>query len=134
VIAADTSGSISQRTLDVFLTETTALMEQARPRRIIFVQCDAQIQEWEEINGTDDLTSRKLKGGGGTMFEPVFERIEKEGLEPDLLIYLTDLMGSFPSMKPRYPVVWGCVDEAYAKSSPPPFGEVVIVPPQAEEA
>ena len=133
VIACDTSGSISQRTLDVFLTETTALMEQAKPRRIIFVQCDAQIQEWEEINGTDDLANRKLKGGGGTMFEPVFERIEKEGLEPDLLIYLTDLMGSFPAQKPRYPVVWGCVDEEWARSSPPPFGEVVMVPPQAEE-
>ena len=32
VIAADTSGSITQRTLDVFLAETGQLLEQAKPR------------------------------------------------------------------------------------------------------
>lgn len=134
VIAVDTSGSISQRTLDVFLAETTALLEQAKPKQVIFVQCDASVQEWDEIDGTDDLHGRKLKGGGGTDFTPVFERVYSEGLEPDLMVYLTDLMGSFPSVKPSYPVIWGCIDEAYAKQSPPPFGEVVMVPPQHEEA
>ena len=133
VIACDTSGSISQRTLDVFLTETTALMEQAKPRRIVFVQCDAQIQEWEEIDGSDDLTSRKLKGGGGTAFEPVFERIEKEGLEPDLVILFDGPYGIISrSNSAGLPYHWGCVDETYARSNPPPFGEVVYVPAQAD--
>ena len=80
VIAVDTSGSINQRTLDVFLAETMALLEQAKPKRVVFVQCDAKIHEWETIEGTDDLFGRKLKGGGGSRTEPVFERIEEEGL------------------------------------------------------
>ena len=132
IIAVDTSGSISQRTLDVFMAETAALLDQARPKRVILAQCDAQIHEWRDIE-TDELADIKLKGGGGTMFEPVFERAYAEGEQPDLLIYLTDLMGSFPSNPPSYPTIWGCIDAAYAKSSPPPFGEVVMVPPQTGE-
>ena len=127
VIAVDTSGSINQRTLDVFLAETMALMEQAKPRRIIFVQCDAKVHEWDEIDGTDDLYGRKIKGGGGSKTEPVFNRIEEEGLTPDLLVYLTDLDVSFPETAPGYPVVWGSI-----KVNKYPFGEAVWVPKQAE--
>jgi predicted metal-dependent peptidase len=129
VIAVDTSGSIGQRTLDVFLAETTALLEQAKPKRVIFVQCDAQVQEWETIEGTDDLFGRKLKGGGGSRTEPVFDRIDEEGLVPDMLVYLTDLYVSFPQHAPPYPVVWGAVDRGDNK---PPFGELVDVPAQHE--
>ena len=127
VMAVDTSGSINQQTLDVFLTETSALLEQAKPRNVVFVQCDASIHEWDVIDGTEDLMGRKLKGGGGTDFTPVFDRINAEGLQPDLLVYLTDGYGSFPPTKPSYPVIWGsisCKPEHY------PFGEVVMVPSQ----
>ena len=130
VIAVDTSGSINQHTLDVFLAETTALLEQAKPKRVIFAQCDAEIHEWDTVDGTDDLFGRKLKGGGGTSFVPVFERIESEGLEPDLLVYLTDLMGEFPAKAPSYPVIWGCIDASIHA----PWGEEVFVPPQAENS
>lgn len=129
VIAVDTSGSIGQRTLDVFLTETTAFLELARPKHVVFVQCDATIHEWEEVDNGDDLYGRKLKGGGGSRTEPVFERIEEEGLTPDLLVYLTDLYVSFPEHAPSYPVVWGVVDNPEAVV---PFGEVVIVPAQID--
>ena len=127
-IAVDTSGSINQRTLDVFLAETMALLEQAKPRRVLFVQCDAKIHEWEMIEGTDDLYGRKIKGGGGSKTEPVFERMDEEDMHPDLLVYLTDLDISLPADKPSYPVVWGCID-GNAKA---PWGEFVFVPPQAE--
>jgi predicted metal-dependent peptidase len=129
VIAVDTSGSINQRTLDVFLAETSALLEQAKPKRVVFVQCDATIHEWEAIEGTDDLYGRKLKGGGGSRTEPVFERIEEEGLVPDMLVYLTDLYVSFPDHAPPYPVVWGAVERG---ENVPPFGELVDVPSQVE--
>ena len=129
VIAVDTSGSIGQRTLDVFLAETMALLEQAKPKRVIFVQCDATIHEWDTIEGTDDLYGRKLKGGGGSRTEPVFERIDEEGLNPDMLVYLTDLYVSFPALAPSYPVVWGAVDRG---ENVPPFGELVDVPAQQE--
>lgn len=129
VVAVDTSGSINQNTLNVFLTETTAFLELVRPKQVIFVQCDAQIHEWEEVDNGDDLYERKLKGGGGSRTEPVFERLDEEGLVPDLLVYLTDLYVSFPQFAPSYPVVWGAVDRG---ENVPPFGELVDVPSQVE--
>ena len=129
VIAVDTSGSITQRTLNVFLAETTAFLELVRPKRVIFVQCDAAIHEWEEVDNSGDLFERKLKGGGGSRTEPVFERLDEEGLTPDIVVYLTDGYISYPTNSPGYPTVWGFVDSGDNK---PPFGEVVIVPAQVE--
>jgi predicted metal-dependent peptidase len=128
VVAADSSGSITQHTLDVFLSESRAILEVIRPRRIIFTQCDAAVHEWTEIDDIDDLRG-EVKGGGGTDFRPVFDRMKQEGEEPDVLVYLTDGYGAFPDQAPNYPVVWGSIalgPEGY------PFGEVVVVPPQHE--
>ena len=129
VIVIDTSGSINQRTFDVFMAEATGLMEQAKPKRIIFAQCDTNIQEWTELEGTADLYECKLKMGGGTSFREPFKRIDEEGLEPDLVCYLTDLYGDQNEIdEPPYPVVWGCITDESAK-----WGEIVRVPPQAED-
>jgi predicted metal-dependent peptidase len=129
VIVIDTSGSINQRTFDVFMAEATALMEQCKPKRIIFAQCDTDIQEWLELDASSDLYECKLKRGGGTSFRAPFERIDKEGLEPDIMVYLTDLYGDQNEIpEPPYPVVWGCVTDEDAK-----WGEIVRVPPQAED-
>ena len=130
VIVVDTSGSINQRTFDVFMAEATGLMEQAKPKQIIFVQCDTDIQEWTELDHSSDLYECKLKRGGGTSFREPFKRIEAEGLEPDLVVYLTDLYGDQNEIpEPRYPVVWGCITDENAK-----WGEIVRVPPQSEDA
>jgi predicted metal-dependent peptidase len=125
VIVIDTSGSIDENTFAVFMAETTALLEQAKPRSLVFVQCDTDIQEWVEMDGVSDLYQCKLKQGGGTSFVAPFERVEREGLEPDLLVYLTDLYGDFPNAAPKYPVIWGCITDAGA-----PWGEIVRVPAQ----
>jgi predicted metal-dependent peptidase len=127
VVAADSSGSINQHTLDVFLSESRAILDTIRPRRIIFTQCDAMVHEWTEIDSVDDLRG-EVKGGGGTDFCPVFERIKSEGIEPDLLVYLTDMDGRFPSVAPSYPVVWGSI----IKNVKAPFGDVVYIPSQEE--
>ena len=126
VIVVDTSGSITKETFAVFMAETTALLEQAKPNRVVFVQCDTDIQEWVEMDGMSDLYSCKLIEGGGTSFLRPFERVEREGLQPDLLVYLTDLYGDAPSQAPRYPVIWGCI----SPEMKPPWGELVFVPPQ----
>ena len=124
VFAVDTSGSINQHTMDMFMSEAVGLMEQARPRELIIVQCDAKIQEWVTIDDPSELL-RPIKGGGGTDFRPVFERVAREGLEPDVLIYLTDLEGSFPSVPPSYPVIWCTITD-----HPVPWGDKVLIPNQ----
>ena len=65
VIAVDTSGSINQRTLDVFLAETMALLEQAKPKRVVFAQCDADIHEWSDSRGhRRSVMARRSKAVG----------------------------------------------------------------------
>jgi len=127
VIAIDSSGSTFQSTVDLFFAETRPIIETIRPKRIIITQCDAQIQEWREVDMYD--INAKVKGGGGTDFRPVFERIQKEYEEPDLLIYLTDLKGKFPTRPPNYDVIWGYVGEQEQKA---PWGEMVYIPQQAK--
>jgi hypothetical protein len=128
VIVGDSSGSVNQKTMDMFMSNASAIVEQAKPRRITFVQCDATINSWDEIEDISDLKG-KVKGGGGTNFCPPFERLKEMGEEPDVLVYLTDLEGPFPDKAPGYPVVWGCINKNVA-----PWGETVHIPPQAGDA
>ena len=50
---------------------------------------------------------------GGTRFASVTDWIEEEGINPSMLIYMTDGLGRAP-IEPDYPVVW-CLPEAYAE-------------------
>ena len=131
VIAFDTSGSIfSDPTLiDRFMAETRGIMEDVRPKELQVVECDAKVHRATEVSDPCDLTDLKvLKGGGGTDFRPVFQWIEDEGLEPDVLLYLTDLFGDFPSVAPKYPVIWGSIS---GKDVVAPFGDIVHIPVEA---
>ena len=72
----------------------------------------------------DDLRGHRFRGGGGTRFEPVFEHVEAQGLEPAALLYFTDLYGSFPKEAPHYPPLW----LNYADpTNHAPFGDTVHV-------
>ena len=127
VFVVDNSGSINQKTMDMFCTEGVGLMEQARPRTLVFMQCDAAVNEYVELDTPDDMM-RKIKGGGGTDFCPVFERVAQEGLEPEVLVYLTDLEGAFPLLPPPYPVIWCTI-----KNHDIPFGDKVLLPKQLDQ-
>lgn len=108
VIAVDVSGSISDKEIQAYLGEINAIKGQIRSS-ISLIPCDSQIapsyprhfEAWEEINFEDSI-----QGGGSTDFAPVFELISVQDLAPDILIYFTDGLGSFPTIPPAYPVVW----------------------------
>jgi predicted metal-dependent peptidase len=95
-----------------------------RPRRVILIHCDAKVQQVDEASSLDELAHLRVKGspgGGGTSFIPPFEYLREQGIRPETLIYLTDLMGTFPE-DPGYPVVWAATTDADV-----PFGEVVRI-------
>ena len=108
VVAVDTSGSIKEKEINEFISEIDAIKGQIRAR-ITLLPCDAAINEgapwhyepWEEFRMPE-----KISGGGGTDFRPVFEWVDREGIQPELLIYFTDAEGPFPEAPPSYPVVW----------------------------
>ena len=108
VVAVDTSGSIRDSEIAEFLAEVSALKGQMRAR-ITLIPCDARIAEgapwifepWEELR-----LETTISGGGGTDFRPVFQWVEEQGLQPEVLIYFSDLEGTFPELAPNYPVLW----------------------------
>ena len=55
----------------------------------------------EEIELPDNI-----HGGGGTDFCPAFEWISTRDQRPDLVVYFTDALGSFPDREPDCPVIW----------------------------
>lgn len=108
VVAVDTSGSVQDRELREFAAEVNAIKGQMRAR-VTLVVCDSAVSEdspwcfepWEELELPADL-----KGGGGTDFRPVFDWIERQDRQPDLLVYFTDANGEFPTLEPAYGTVW----------------------------
>jgi predicted metal-dependent peptidase len=125
VVAVDTSGSISEKELTVFLSELQQILDMSKPIRCTVLAIDADVHDVTELMPDDSLIDNMppLKGGGGTSFVPAFEWCTREGIEPATLIYFTDMYGSFPGEVPEYPVIW-C---STSKSRPAPFGETIDI-------
>jgi len=108
VVALDTSGSVKDEELREFVAEVDAIKSQIRAR-ITLHACDAALAEdgpwlyepWEAFALPRDFT-----GGGATVFTPVFDWVEQQDQQPDLLVYFTDADGEFPGQCPPYPVLW----------------------------
>lgn len=124
VVGIDTSGSIGQKILDVFFGEMRGILDDVRPTEIHVVWCDARVHKVDTVDDSNDISTLKAAGGGGTDFRPVFDWIDKEGVTPEALVYLTDGLGSFPKDMPAYPVIWGAIKGYNVKY---PFGDVVEI-------
>lgn len=122
VVGFDTSGSMSDREITACFSELPGILKDLKPRRLLLLPCDARISEVIEINEYDtmlDEARKRLGGGGGTSFAPVFDYVKENRLSPDLLIYLTDMECSFPA-QPDYPTIWVATTDIVA-----PWGDTV---------
>jgi len=119
-VAVDTSGSITENEIEQFISEIDAIKSLIRAR-ITLLACDAELatdcpwvfESWEEF-----VLPHKIIGGGGTRFTPVFDWVEMQDGQPDLLVYFTDADGQFPQQMPQYPVLW-----LVKGKSPVPWGQ-----------
>ena len=132
VIGYDTSGScVNPEVQQRFFSEMGGIVSDLNPRELHVVWCDAKVQRVDTMEEPEDLVQLKREidelggapGGGGTSFVPVFEKIAEMGWEPDALVYLTDLAGTFPAKSPSYPTIWASIEPDMRA----PFGDVVEV-------
>ena len=127
VVGVDTSSSVSDDEIKQFISEINSICEDVVPEKVTVIYCHTNVWAVDEFEADEDFTVRPRRGGG-TEFVPVFEEIEKRGIQPKALIYLTDLGCNGYPTTPSYPVIWGATD----RYSTPPFGEVIDV--KIEEA
>jgi predicted metal-dependent peptidase len=108
VVALDTSGSIDDQEIAEFVSEINAIKGQVCAR-IRTLACDERVnnespwiaETWEPLT-----LPERIDGGGSTRFTPVFDWIAQQERTPDVVIYLTDAEGEFPTQEPSYPVLW----------------------------
>ena len=109
VIAIDTSGSIGQHELTLFLTEIKGICDQVKPSKVRILYWDTAVcghEVYDEMERDNIVRSTKPKGGGGTDVECVPMYMNEHGIKPELVIVLTDgyLGGSWGQWS--VPVLW----------------------------
>lgn len=107
VLVIDTSGSVPARVYDRFLKEAQTILQELRPERLHLLSVSHYVCEAVTLERGDDMPL-SLKGGGVTAFQPAFDWIQRENLQPDVLVYLTDGDSyDINSLQaPDYPVLW----------------------------
>ena len=131
VIGWDTSGS-TVAWQDRFFAEMGGIVADLNPKELIVIRCDAKVHGFDTLDEPTDLDQFRnqvndegVGGGGGTSFKPVFEAIAEHHIEPDMVVYLTDMLGSFPDSEPDYPVIWANIRPDLKTKMP--FGHMVEI-------
>lgn len=94
VVCIDTSGSMSAEDISLALTEIRSALDTLPMASLTVIEADAAVHRVTELSQGDDWSPPTLKGGGGTDFRPAI--VEAEKREPAIIIYLSDLDGTFP--------------------------------------
>jgi predicted metal-dependent peptidase len=100
-VVIDTSGSIDQVTLQLFINEINHIHRCGAD--ITLIQCDAVVQEVVTYKPSMTVT---VKGGGGTNFDPVLELIKKSKNNYSGVIYFTDGYAPSPTIKIKQSLIW----------------------------
>ncbi len=124
VVAIDTSGSVSQKEITEMLSEIESIRDTFKPEKLTIIDCDAEIHNIYEIGKYDNILELEFHGNGGTDFQPVIEHCNQ--VNPDVLIYFTDLYADDVRDVGNYPILWICTDN---NPDVQPIGETIYLKP-----
>lgn len=129
VIAPDLSGSVFYGgRFDRIMTEIRGMLDVVKPEAVRLLYWDTEVVVDEKYGGYDGLpidqliNTTKPKGGGGTTVTCVPKYIEKNGINPQAVIVLTDgdIYGGWGTWK--HPLMWCMVGNRNATA---PVGKTV---------
>lgn len=131
LVAVDTSGSMGEEELTRAVAETVAVAK-AVNAQVDMVAADAKVQGVARVRSAVDI-ARALKGGGGTLYQPVLDHAVQSKPKYDVVVFLCD-GGCFDRpVQPRgLRVVWVLVGRHRVK--PCAWGEMVEVDEDAPAA
>lgn len=111
LVVFDTSGSISDDNLSLFVGEVSKFVDNTD---ITLISVDTDVHNVVKCETTDDLKKYIPKGGGGTDFNPAFEFMVKHNF--DAIIYFTDGFGDldvYKYIKLKNKVFWILISSSY---------------------
>jgi predicted metal-dependent peptidase len=123
-IAVDTSGSIDNQQLQMFLSEVQGILNAYPHLKCELYYVDADAYGPYCLDSKSSLP--RPQGSGGTSFVPFFFKVQErwDGQEQAICVFLTDGYGTFPNQSPELPVLW-VVTPGGLHLSGFPFGEAV---------
>lgn len=124
VVVMDSSGSILPAEYKRYLGEIQAMKRRTNAQLFVIV-ADAAVHSLQEVDDVKSVAEIAFQGRGGTDFRPAIALACE--IEADLIVYLTDLMGTFPERDPGIPVLWTVTTPEIPNGYEPPFGRVLHV-------
>ena len=104
VVQVDISGSVSRQEIKHYNGHIKAIVEQCRPSKVHVIYTDTRVQKHDVFDKPEDLEI-EFHSGGGTDMRAGFEFIDKEGIEPEVVVTLTDGYTPFPDHTTA-PSIW----------------------------
>lgn len=103
-IAIDTSGSISDEDLRVFLSEIQGIMSQYTDYSIRVWCFDTEVHNDQVFRSDEgaDISEYKAMGGGGTLFEANWSYMKNQDIQPKIFIMFTDMCPNSGWGDPHY--------------------------------
>lgn len=136
VAAVDTSGSISKKQSELFLSEIQHLCKLVDAERLYIIYCSDDIDNIDDVRRGKkiDFSKWATTGGNAKGFIPPFQHIQEERIVPSVFIYFTDTGGQMPDPnqyginKYKDKVIWFLTLPEGRMYNPPPFGRYFYVP------
>lgn len=128
VIGIDTSGSIADHALSVFVHEVNDIVQACNPELVVMVYCDTAVQRVDRYTPEDFPLQAHPEGGGGTDLREVFEWVKRDGTAPDCLLLFTDCRTPWPDYSPWPTLVCSTTE----LTAPERLADTVQVPAEPE--
>lgn len=104
VIQVDISGSVSRQEISHYNGHIQRIVEQCRPSKVHVIYTDTRVQRHDTFDKPDDVRIEYVSGGGTDM-RAGFDYITKHGIEPEVVVTLTDGYTPWPTST-DVPAIW----------------------------
>lgn len=103
VIQVDISGSVSREEISHYNGHLKRIVEQCKPSKVHVIYTDTMVQRHDEFDRPEDVQI-EFHSGGGTHMPAGFKYVEDKGIEPEVVITLTDGYTGWDT-EPPFPTV-----------------------------
>lgn len=119
VLQVDISGSISPQETAHYNGHIKRIVEMCKPSKVHVIYTDTEVQQHDEYDNPEEVEI-KHRSGGGTRMEAGFDYIADKGINPDVVVTLTDGYDEYTE-DPGFDTVW-CVS---SPNKSVPYGETI---------